>query len=155
VFLEGHHPELTNPVKRGKKNSVVMNFYSPTLSLSVAVNAIASSTVHEKQVQGFDRGIQISRTNMKARGCFMFIYYKHILFQDVWILQSNLKHKFLYCLSNSLYLLSPKSKHVKVFQEWQMSGVVQVTVINSGGILKVRLTCIKLKLLQHISKPRC
>jgi len=33
-----------------------------------------------------------------------------------------------------------------------MSGVVQVTVINSGGILKIRLICIKLRLLQHISQ---
>ena len=38
-------------------------------------------------------------------------------------------------------------KSVKVFQEWQMSGVVRVTVINSGGILKIRLICIKLRLL--------
>lgn len=43
-------------------------------------------------------------------------------------------------------------KSVKVIQEWQMSGVVQVTVINSGGILKIRLICIKLRLLQHISQ---
>ena len=33
-----------------------------------------------------------------------------------------------------------------------MSGVVRVTVINSGGILKIRLICIKSRLLQHISQ---
>lgn len=44
-------------------------------------------------------------------------------------------------------------KPAKVFQKWQMSGVVQVTVINSGGIFKmIRLTCIKLKPLQQISQ---
>ena len=47
--------------------------------------------------------------------------------------------------SNLLKESVPKS--VKVFQEWQMSGVVRVTVINSGGILKIRLICIKLRLL--------
>ena len=41
----------------------------------------------------------------------------------------------------------------KVFREWQMSRVVQIPVIDSGGVFKDwRITCMKVIPLQQISQ---